>query len=71
MLSNVTHCTRHVMANTRPHQLHEMIFERTHMCFSSQFVNVAKRAHDQCSILVQFNNFGQTTGFFWSYMLLL
>ena len=35
------------------------------------FVNVAKRAHDQCSILVWFNNFALTMGFYWSYTLLL
>ena len=32
----------------------------------SHFVNVAKCACDQCSILVQFNNFALTMGFYWS-----
>ena len=33
--------------------------------------NVAKRACDQCSIFIDFNNFDLTTGFYWSYTLLL
>ena len=38
----------------------------------SNFVNVAKRARDQCSILlVWFNNFASTMGFYWSYTILL
>ena len=39
------------------------------MCVEiSHFVNVAKRTGDQCSI---FSNFALTTGFYWSYTLLL
>ena len=37
----------------------------------SHFVNVAKHTRDQCFILVRFNRFALTTGFYWSYTLLL
>ena len=52
----------------------KIVTHTAHTCVRihvSHFVNVVKRAHDESSFLVWFNNFPLTTGFYWSFTLFL